>query len=471
MSSKLGIHVNFATWVKRMKEFVRIARPAIVKVLNLGDVDFAAYVADVVPQALLIGRKFFGKQRFSSPEADADEAASRILGSSAVREGVVKIVEGYNEIGPHPTHDYMRFELRLAQRLHEAGIKYVAGSWSVGCPAIADWESTWILEVLRVADYIGVHEYCAPMMNDPRGMDAANPGQGWFTLRYRKWYPYLPPECQKPLLITECAIDSGAAHWDPGAQGGWRSFTDALGYLGQLAWYDQELRKDPYVAAAAIYCWGTLDPKWDSFDLSGEMADLLQGYLVDQQTEGEPVWIDMRNKLPRHETNQFKCRPLSDITTIVLHHTAAPASVGPTRIAEIHVRDNNWPGIGYHFCVGAEGETYWVNDLKTIGAHVKYQNEHTIGVALLGCFTEDAEPTRAQIRATKTVLAALQAQLGPLEVVGHKDIAATRCPGDKWHEWRGRLLAEPKPAPHEWEAEARRLQSLLYRIKGLADQA
>jgi hypothetical protein len=133
-----------------------------------------------------------------------------------------------------------------------------------------------------LADYIGVHEYCAPSMDDPRGLDGGDPSTGWFTLRYRKWYPTLPADCQKPLLITECGIDSGAVHWDPGGQGGWRSFTDVQGYLAQLAWYDGFLQGDAYVAGATIFCWGNLDPNWDSFDIGGDLVPPLATYLVEQ---------------------------------------------------------------------------------------------------------------------------------------------------------------------------------------------
>lgn len=145
-----------------------------------------------------------------------------------------------------------------------------------------------MLDALRLADYIGVHEYCAPRMDDPRGLDTHNPTEGWFVLRYRKWYPMLPPDCQKLLLITECGIDSGAVHWDPGGHGGWRSFTDAEGFLEQLSWYDQILQRDSYVAGATVFCWGTLDPAWDSYDISGRMVGLLASHILQQRPEPPP---------------------------------------------------------------------------------------------------------------------------------------------------------------------------------------
>lgn len=284
-NSKLGVHNNFITEADAMKDFVQRAQPAVVKVLNPGDVDYPTHVKLTSPETAIIFRRYFDKQPLNNPVENARDAAAKILGSSVVRFRLADYVEGYNEIGPHPTADYMKFELELARILHNEGVKYLAGSWSVGCPDLPDWKSEWILQVLRVADGISVHEYCAPELLDPRGLDPNEPGTGFFTLRYRKWYPELPMDCKKPLFLTEIGIDSGAAHWPVPGQGGWRSFTDAEGYLRQLIRYDSELRKDHYVDSAAIFCWGTLDPTWATFDLSGLAAELLEDYLVSQQTE------------------------------------------------------------------------------------------------------------------------------------------------------------------------------------------
>lgn len=279
MPSKLGVHINFITEADAMRDFILNARPVVVKTLH-HDAVFWQEIKTEYPELLLIGRRYLESQPLSDPAGDAEDLARRILAMSTAH--ICDAWEGYNETPRGNLEPLCRFDRRLAELLHEAGSKYVAGSWSVGVPDIPDWHRPEMRDALRVADYIGVHEYCAPRMDDPRGLDAGDPTTGWFVLRYRKWYPTLPLDCQKPLLITECGIDSGAAHWDPGGQGGWRSFTDAQGYMEQLAWYDQILRRDDYVAGATIFCWGTLDPVFDSYDLSGEMVGLLTGHLAEQ---------------------------------------------------------------------------------------------------------------------------------------------------------------------------------------------
>tara|TARA_Y100000310_G_scaffold2377_1_gene3076 strand:- start:9035 stop:9988 length:954 start_codon:yes stop_codon:yes gene_type:complete len=175
--------------------------------------------------------------------------------------------ETLNETGPHPTHEYMKFELRLAELLHSHGKKIATQGCSVGTWAgkkddpMYDWQSEWVRSVLRVSDYIILHEYGAPAMDDPR--DA----EGWLCFRYRRVWDELPDDCKKPLLISECGIDSGASHWNPGAQGGWQSFTTIEDYLRQLAWYEDGCKADGYIEALFPFCFGTADPTWDTYDL------------------------------------------------------------------------------------------------------------------------------------------------------------------------------------------------------------
>lgn len=286
MPSKLGIHVNHISEADAIRDFIINARPVVVKTLH-HDAVFWAEIKAEVPELLLVGRKFRDDQRLSDPEGEAEDLVRWILDSSVTT--IYDVWEGYNEITRSKRDRLYRFDLRMAEVLHEQELKYVAGSWSVGNPDIADWQEPGMLEVLRIADYVSVHEYCAPRMDSEFQRYSGDPDirpsiGGYFTLRYRKWYPTLPPDCQKPLIISECGIDSGAAHWDPGAQGGWRSFTDAQDYVEQLRWYDQHLREDDYVVGATVFCYGNLDPTWETYNISGNAARLLADHL-----RGQPV--------------------------------------------------------------------------------------------------------------------------------------------------------------------------------------
>jgi hypothetical protein len=283
MPSKLGLHINFITEADAMRDFILTARPVAIKTLH-HDAGFWQEIKTEYPELLLVGRRYVESQPLADAIKEANELADSILNTPTVH--ICDAWEGYNEVSVSKLEPLCRFDRQLAELLHREQVRYIAGSWSVGTPDISDWQRPEMWDALRVADYIGVHEYCAPSMDDPRGMDTDHPSQGWFVLRYRKWYPTLPSDCQKPLLITECGIDSGAVHWDPGAQGGWRSFTDPEGYMEQLAWYDRLLQEDGFVRGATVFCWGTLDPAWDSHDLSGSMVNVLANYVKEQQAEG-----------------------------------------------------------------------------------------------------------------------------------------------------------------------------------------
>jgi len=369
----------------------------------------------------------------------------------------------------------MRFDIEMTRRLHETGLKYGVGSWSVGTPDIPDWTSTWFTETLRVADFLALHEYCAPRMDDPRGLDG---NEGWFTLRYKKMlralrglnldFP-LPP-----IIITECGIDSGAAHWDPGAQGGWRSFTSPQDYLEQLKWYDGHLQEELQVKGACIFCIHDQSGHWTTFDVKGEMLDLLQNYIVESQGDiivPYPDWlIDLRSILPRN--GEYGRRNLSAITRIVIHHSDAPTSIGPWQIAEYHSGVKGWPGHGYHADVGVDGKTWQCQDWDKHAYHAGPANADSIGICLLGSFMNGAEPSDAQIQSTRGLIKYLEGVVGrKLGIVGHKEVMADRmCPGDTWHDWRWKLVNGEAPPDKNWKERALIAEDKLARIERIIQE-
>ena len=462
MPSKLGLHINHVTDARAMRDFILEARPAVVKTLH-HDRAFWQEIKAQAPGVFLLGRHYFARQPLEDPVVAAAFAADFILSEPTAH--VMDAWEGYNEIPASLLHPYLQFERELCRILHGEGLRYVAGSWSVGVPDIRAWTQSSMRDLLRDADFIGVHEYCAPTMQDPRG-------GGWFTGRYRRWYSTLPEECRKPLIISECGIDSGAAHWDPGAQGGWQSFTDARDYARQLAEYDSALQQDDYVKGACIFCWGTLDPTWSTYDFTPELARLVRENLmagpVGPDQPGPPAtWIDVRDQLPSRPAGIVR-RDVAGVDTAVIHHTDAPPTVGPQAIAAYHVHDRGWPCIAYHFCVGPAGEVWWTNDLDVRAPHARSHNDHTVGIGLLGSFMEGRVPTGPQLEATRNLLRELRAHLPNLVItLPHGELSSTACPGDTWSEWRYRLLGDDG---HHGLKEVDRLRDLLARVEALARQ-
>lgn len=154
------------------------------------------------------------------------------------------------------------------------------------------------------------------------------------------------------------------------------------------------------------------------------------------------VLSDLVPELPVHEKEQYSTRPLAAISRIVIHHSAAPSYVGAVAIARYHIQRHGWPGIGYHYVVGATGDIARVNALETASYHCAGSNRRSVGICLLGAFMKGMEPTGPQIVAARSLVAALLARLGlPYRaVVGHKELCSTACPGDTWDTWKAALL-------------------------------
>jgi len=474
MTSKMGWHVNFATVPDVMVAQAERGRPAVILWLNLGDSRTVWRLKEVSPETLIIGRKFFRSQPLDNPEGRANDAVRAILGSTCAREGAIDTFQIYNEVGPHITEDYRDFDVEAARLLHAEGLKHVAGSWSTGTPEVlpinpdgtSDWTSHWMRPVLQVTDYIGTHSYCAPRMDDPRGLDPAHPGEGWFCARFVKARRILM-EAQlgfalPPWVISECGIDSGATKWDAGNQGGWRSFVSAAEYLKDLQWYDAILQLYPWMVGGAVYCYGTLDPYWDSYDIIGEMAELLTGRMEAELGQGPgpppyPDWLmDLRAILPKRGSYNVRAGGLASVRKIVIHHSQAAPIVGPWQIAEFHIADppggHGWPEIGYQAAAAVDGRVWQCVDWEKHSYHAKETNADSIGICLLGDFRNGYEPPESQLAGVRRLISYLEALVGrPLQILGHKDVNPAKvCPGDTWDAWKHRLLGGPDPEP-DWE--------------------
>ncbi len=162
----------------------------------------------------------------------------------------------------------------------------------------------------------------------------------------------------------------------------------------------------------------------------------------------KPPIQDLIDKLPKHKENKYRTRPLADIQMLVIHHSAVPPTVGPKRIAQYHVNNLNWAGIGYHFLVAADGVIYQGNALQTVSTHAGSKgNPSGVGICFLGSFVKGALPPSAQLQAGAHLVAWLVQELDlDLEVIkGHQELMQTACPGDQWlkgEKWKEMLRQE-----------------------------
>ncbi len=160
---------------------------------------------------------------------------------------------------------------------------------------------------------------------------------------------------------------------------------------------------------------------------------------------------------------------------LVLHHTATDrGSVESIHEAHLKRRDGAgrpWLGIGYHFVVGngrgmkdgqVEPTFRWREQLHGAHAGSREYNNHGIGIVLVGNF-ENGPPTAAQTKSLRTLLATLSDEfdIGPKQIVPHRDLKATACPG-KYFPLHDVALATTRDSETrgEWQfAEADRLRT------------
>jgi hypothetical protein len=188
---------------------------------------------------------------------------------------------------------------------------------------------------------------------------------------------------------------------------------------------------------------------------------------------------------------------------IVVHHTASPNSVRDPAATvrfgyELHVVRRGFTDIGYNFLISPDGEIfegrrarkYAKGELHTgedgagnaiIGGHTKGRNAGTCGIALIGNFMKTA-PSVAAIESL-IHLAAWEAQrhkIDPLgrdefiatdsaklvfhNIVGHRGIGATLCPGTRMAAsmpWLRKQVAERAGSFPARKADMRRLAWML----------
>ena len=190
------------------------------------------------------------------------------------------------------------------------------------------------------------------------------------------------------------------------------------------------------------------------FTIQGQTNQIESLQVEIDQRSGDgrrPDIIDVVEALPSHPDippYQERSRPISKI---VIHHTDTPKDFPVERIAQYHVYGTNarkdpWPGIGYHYVIRADGAIYWTQRHETHSYHVGAANSYCLGISLIGRFIgtgydkqpqppEDQLPTHAQMESTAHLVAWLMKELqidSVHQVVGHKEVGATACPGDQW---------------------------------------
>ena len=129
---------------------------------------------------------------------------------------------------------------------------------------------------------------------------------------------------------------------------------------------------------------------------------------------------------------------INGVDYLVVHHSDS-GDVSAKTIDEWH-RSRGFVGIGYHYVIRADGSIEQGRPSNKVGAHAQGFNQRSLGVVLAGDFTE-AVPSPAQFDALVSLLRSLKGQYPAAQVVRHRDLMSTSCPGTAfpWKEFLKRL--------------------------------
>lgn len=122
----------------------------------------------------------------------------------------------------------------------------------------------------------------------------------------------------------------------------------------------------------------------------------------------------------------------SNYQTVVVHHSVVyEADDESTLLAiqDLHREDRGWADVAYHYFVGQNGIVYEGRNVRARGSHVGGFNTGSVGICLLGDFTQ-AEPTPPQLVTAGDLIAWLAQTLDLTHIAAHGDFNAnTVCPG------------------------------------------
>ncbi len=310
-ASKLGLHVLAVYVDPDILEFVRRVHPRVINAPD--DQAGLANIKAVSPGTVTLSRvNVNGQDNWVTSGVDAAAAAEHYVAvnlDTYKKNPAVDYWEGINEFNPQTPEAwdwFTQFEATRVCAMQAQGLHAAVGEFSVGWPNTYDQMVTF-LPALEAAKRCGgiftVHEYNGPTFSQGVDVNAPNiiPGApalsvsaGYFTLRYRFWYEgLLKPRGlgDLPLVITElAALSQGTRYGCDQANGicAWKQYQDwwvkqgygATGpeaYVNLLAWYDAQMRQDPYVLGATIFTTGEFaGHAWASFDLHHALIPLAQ---------------------------------------------------------------------------------------------------------------------------------------------------------------------------------------------------
>lgn len=360
-------------------------------------------------------------------------------------------IEPMNEIDTHANGEWLgELQFHYANLTLQDGYRVLLSGHNAGQPEPEHWE-TYFRPFLELCDIhpgsVGVTIHEGKIDGD---FSIPASSERWVPHLIGR-YKYLHEACDRMGLKRPTIFISEWA-WGP-----FSLPNDQELVRSDIAYLSEEVAKHSNIRGVCLW---NLDRGWkDATKMLPQYIPYIENLTLnirypdplpppDPEPEPEVTIRDITDKLPRHETKTYRTRQMLAIKRIAIHHTVTSSSSSAVaHIAKYHVDALGWPGIGYHFVIDGDGAVYQTNELSTVSYHVGEFNAITLGIAMLGDFTNEW-PTPGQIRSCNWLLKELRNNILPLndlELNQHRDISATSCPGRTAPEWFSQLVLPPKP--------------------------
>jgi hypothetical protein len=130
--------------------------------------------------------------------------------------------------------------------------------------------------------------------------------------------------------------------------------------------------------------------------------------------------------------------PMNGVNRITIHHSGVESAfIGGkgdaarmlNSIRKSHL-NQQWADIGYHYIIDPTGRIWEGRPVQYQGAHVKMNNEHNLGIMMMGNFDNERPTTQALASLDRFVADRMRQFRVPMtRVYTHQEIMPTQCPG------------------------------------------
>jgi len=152
-------------------------------------------------------------------------------------------------------------------------------------------------------------------------------------------------------------------------------------------------------------------------------------------------------------------RDLGSVSKWVTHWTTGDAlGVKDTarwvkNIYDYHTGSNGWSDIGYNFLVDRFGNVFVGRGRYRVGAHAPGANEDGMGVGYLGGHDRDitSKGKLAMLGLWEWLEEEGGVSIPESNLLGHRDLGNTTCPGDRLYDWTLAGMPRPDDAAEEPE--------------------